>query len=136
VLAASDPMADSQPPSPNRHTSDHLANERTFLAWIRTSIAVIGLGFVVARFSLWLRELAARVEEGKAVHRPGLSLPLGVGMMALGAVIAIMAAWRYRRVRGAIERGEPAAAGRTIVLLTLMVVAMSAALVVYMVATR
>ena len=40
--------------------SDYLANERTFLAWIRTSIAVMSLGFVVAKFSLWLRLLGAR----------------------------------------------------------------------------
>ena len=39
--------------------TEYLANERTFLAWIRTSIAVISLGFVIAKFSVWLNELAS-----------------------------------------------------------------------------
>jgi len=40
------------------NVSDHLANERTYLAWIRTGIAIIALGFVVARFGLFLREIS------------------------------------------------------------------------------
>ncbi|HQT34040.1 MAG: YidH family protein [Thiobacillus sp.] len=44
-----------------KRATEYLANERTFLAWIRTSIAIISLGFVVAKFSLWLRELAAQL---------------------------------------------------------------------------
>ena len=52
---------------PNKHPltevrfeTELLANERTFLAWVRTSIAVMGLGFVVARFGLWIQELVPR----------------------------------------------------------------------------
>jgi putative membrane protein len=44
----------------SKFENELLANERTFLAWLRTSIAVMSLGFVVARFGLWLRELALR----------------------------------------------------------------------------
>ena len=44
-----------------KRATAYLANERTFLAWIRTSIAIISLGFVVAKFSLWLRKLAAQL---------------------------------------------------------------------------
>lgn len=44
-----------------KRATEYLANERTFLAWIRTSIAIISLGFVVAKFSLWLRELATQL---------------------------------------------------------------------------
>jgi putative membrane protein len=64
--------------------NEYLANERTFLAWIRTSIAVMSLGFVVARFSLWLREIAAET--------------------ILGGLLAILAGWRYHAVNRAIER--------------------------------
>lgn len=58
--------------------TDYLASERTFLAWIRTSIAVIGLGFVVAKFSVWLRELAAGINPQSPIRPGGASLPLGV----------------------------------------------------------
>ncbi|MGI0068832.1 MAG: YidH family protein, partial [Nitrosopumilaceae archaeon] len=47
----------SEDKKPDRST-EHLANERTFLAWLRTCIALMGLGFVVARFSLFLREFS------------------------------------------------------------------------------
>jgi putative membrane protein len=133
------PPADpsTTPPKPAPRTSDHLANERTFLAWIRTSISMIGLGFVVAKFSVWLRELAARLDRPTPNHHPtGMSLPLGVAMMGVGGLFAIMAAWRYRRVREAIEAGESAAHDRTVTVVTLLVLAIAAALGVYMVATR
>jgi putative membrane protein len=127
----------SNPAQPrNPHTSDHLANERTFLAWIRTSISVIGLGFVVAKFSVWLRELSARLNEPIQAHHTGLSLPMGVGMMAVGGLFAVMAAWRYRSVRRAIENGGDASDERTVMVVTLLILAIAAALVVYMLATR
>jgi uncharacterized membrane protein YidH (DUF202 family) len=47
--------------SEDAKATEYLANERTFLAWIRTSIAVISLGFVSAKFGVWLRELAIRL---------------------------------------------------------------------------
>ena len=65
-----------------------LAAERTFLAWVRTSIAVVSLGFVVSKFGLWLRELAVQLNPVGSVQSTHLSLPLGVGMMAFGAMLA------------------------------------------------
>jgi putative membrane protein len=50
------------------HSQQHLANERTFLSWLRTSIALIGLGFIVARFGLFLREFGLVV---KNTNHPG-----------------------------------------------------------------
>lgn len=120
----------------NPHTSDHLANERTFLAWIRTSVAVLGLGFVVAKFSVWLRELSARLQEPVQTRHSGLSLPLGIAMMGLGGALAILAAWRYRRVRRAIDRGEEATGEHVVTAVALMVLAMAAALIAYMLATE
>jgi putative membrane protein len=117
------------------HISDHLANERTFLAWIRTSIAVIGLGFVVAKFSVWLRELAVRMDQPPQTHQSGLSLPLGIALMALGALLALTAAWRYRAVKAAILNGDSGEAERTMVVVSLMVAAIAGALIAYMLAS-
>nr|WP_169818738.1 DUF202 domain-containing protein [Niabella ginsenosidivorans] len=47
--------------------SDHLANERTFLAWIRTSIGIMGFGFVVVKFSLFIRQLALALDAPQAL---------------------------------------------------------------------
>ncbi len=113
-----------------------MANERTFLAWVRTSIAVTGLGFVVARFGLWLRQLSARFDAGgPLVRHTGLSLPLGVAMMSVGGLLAVLAGGRYRRVRRAIDADAPAAAGQAVTVVTLLVLAVTASLVIYMLST-
>jgi putative membrane protein len=118
-----------------KRATEYLANERTFLAWIRTSIAIISLGFVVAKFSLWLRELAARLDPQMQVYRVGASMPIGVTMMALGGVLAVLAAWRYHVVNRAIESGVVSADRGLVILVTVMVALLCVAMIVYMLLT-
>jgi putative membrane protein len=115
------------------HTSDHLANERTFLAWIRTSIAVISLGFVIARFSFWLDQLALSTGQHIQLQRTGLSLPIGLGMMGFGALLTILSAVRYRRINQSIERGEVYSSQSLIWLVTVLTVVLAVILIVYLV---
>jgi putative membrane protein len=77
----------------DRKATEYLANERMFLAWIRTSIAVITLGFVIAKFGVWLREIATQLASQSPIRSTGMSLPMGVTMMALGGALAVIAAW-------------------------------------------
>jgi putative membrane protein len=103
---------------------EYLANERTFLAWIRTAIAVVSLGFVVARFSLWLRQMA----EASRAPVPGLrgvSLPMGEILMVFGACLSVLAAWRYHVVNRQIEE-DRVSADRGLILLVAVVVAVLA----------
>jgi putative membrane protein len=70
----------------------YFAAERTFLAWIRTGLGLMGVGFAVSRFGLFLRELSAS-------HLPaqttGLSLWSGVMLVALGVVVTLSAVLRH-----------------------------------------
>src|ERR1043165_5490705 len=98
-------MASKQPHRevPEEHrAAEHLANERTFLAWVRTSIALISLGFVLARLSRALPDADAATAHRLAAK----ALPLGVGMVAFGALLTVLAAWRYHLVNHAIESGR------------------------------
>lgn len=128
------------------HVTDHLANERTFLAWIRTSIALISLGFVVAKFSVWLRQFQATVALQHAqttgdagavalLPRAGVSLPAGIALMAVGAALAIGALLRHDAVARGIARGEFRPARGLVVLLTAAVVLAALAFIAYLAAT-
>ena len=112
-----------------KRATEYLANERTFLAWIRTSVAVVSLGFVMARFSVWLRELAVHREPQVQVHDGGISLPVGVAMMTLGGSLAVLAAWRYHVVNRDIERGKVSADRGLVILVTVMVALLSGAMI-------
>ncbi len=83
----------------------YMAAERTFLAWIRTGLALTGFGFVVARFGLFLRESGPTLD-GDSSNGPGLSLPLGIALIALGTIVTVVSAVRHRRYVRAIDAGD------------------------------
>ena len=83
----------------------YMAAERTFLAWVRTGLALTGFGFVVARFGLFLRE-ASPALDGVSPQGPGLSLPLGIALIALGTLVNVVSAIRHRRYVRAIDAGD------------------------------
>jgi putative membrane protein len=123
------------PISGDKRATEYLANERTFLAWVRTSISVISLGFVVAKFSVWLRQLATRLDPQSHPPRMSASLPIGVTMMALGAVLIVLAARRYWVVNHNIERGDVKADHSLIIIVTAMVALLGVAMIAYLLFT-
>ena len=95
-------------PNPGESSPDprtYLAAERSFLEWIRTGIALMGFGFVVARFGLFLHELANSKELAK-LPEAGFSMPVGILLIGLGVFVNVIAAVRHHRCVKAIDRGE------------------------------
>ena len=88
-----------------------MAAERTLLAWLRTGLALMGFGFVVARFGLFLQELAAATQAAPTRHT-GLSLWSGMSLVTFGVVLNLLAATRYLQFLRRLERGEPDPADR------------------------
>jgi putative membrane protein len=81
------------------------AAERTLLAWVRTGLAMMGFGFVVARFGLFLRELAAA--HGEAVpHSPGYSIWIGAALILFGVLVNILSAVQHVKTLAQLRRGE------------------------------
>ncbi|MFP4006480.1 MAG: YidH family protein [Spirulinaceae cyanobacterium] len=92
-------------PPPIDRQREHQANERTFLAWLRTAISLIGFGFAIARFGLFLQQFQATFELSEPPISPFLtSETLGVGLAIAGIVIIALALWNYNRVYHQIEQ--------------------------------
>ncbi|GAC1399434.1 MAG: DUF202 domain-containing protein [Chloroflexota bacterium] len=93
--------ATTSDPSPGPNAlRDHLANERTFLAWMRTTIAIVALGFVVAKFGLILRESGGQHIQSGTVR---LGAAVGVILVLSGVVTAVLSSFRFLQTRHDIE---------------------------------
>jgi uncharacterized protein (DUF302 family)/uncharacterized membrane protein YidH (DUF202 family) len=84
--------------------SDYLAAERTFLAWIRTGLALMGFGFVVARFGLFLRAL----QPGGPSQSYGLSVWFGTALIILGVIVNIWSVRHHVHLVQELNRGGSA----------------------------
>jgi putative membrane protein len=95
----------TQLPEGSDRQREHQANERTFLAWLRTSIALIGFGFAIARFGIFLRQLRATLAPEVDAPTAGTEL-LGLLLVLAGVGLVLFAAWHYNQVFWQIERGQ------------------------------
>ena len=86
---------------------NHLANERTFLAWCRTGISLIVFAFVIERFDFLIREMKVLAPVPELVKYPAQTQYLALLTFALGAGIILLAGWRFLCIRRHINRGEP-----------------------------
>jgi len=111
--------------------SDHLANERTFLAWVRTGVAIVVFGFAIGRFAIAIRQLAQI--QGRESRTEGLSVWFGT-VAIIGGVLLTLAGWlRYRRTRDLLNSGKFESAGFVIDLAGILTALFGLALAGYLV---
>jgi inner membrane protein YidH len=114
--------------------SDHAANERTFLAWVRTAIAVMAFGFLVEKFDLFL-EIAAKSADVRAPAGGQLLANIaGLALIALGGATMVLAIVRFRRTSLAIDSDErrPGTGEQMDIALGALLAVLGAALFVYL----
>ena len=123
--------------APEQDPRVYFAAERTFLAWIRTGLGLMGIGFAVSRFGLFLREMSASQSHLPA-HSTGLSLWSGVSLVALGVVINVSAVIRHFQLIRELSSGtwRPGRVSRDAVILGLLLAVVGVAMALYLVLLR
>jgi putative membrane protein len=115
--------------------SDHAANERTFLAWVRTAIAVMAFGFVIERFDLFLQLAAPQLALKQAApHSQMIANMAGLAFIGIGVVMIVIAGIRFRKTAKDIETETdvPSPGERFDLALALLLVLLGSALFLYL----
>jgi putative membrane protein len=112
---------------------DHLANERTFLAWIRTSIGIMAFGFVVVKFSLFLKQISIILGKGIADQSKGYSSVAGIVLVIVGAIAAVLSFIRYKRTEKQLDEGYYKHSSLLMTLLTAFIFSVSVFLIIYLI---
>jgi len=120
-------------PSPQSSTRvrDHLANERTFLAWVRTSVSLMGFGVLIARLRYLFVALGTAAPKAGT---PSHSSLLGLAFVIVGLVSLVFATANYTRTRRGIDTGTYEPLGTAIYIISIVIFALGAASVAYLIA--
>ena len=115
----------------------YFAAERTFLAWIRTGLGLMGIGFAVSRFGLFLRQLGV-VEVHHSTRTTGLSLWSGVALVRLGVIVTLSSVLRHIQLIHQLSSGtwQPGQVSRDAVILGLILAAIGVGMAVYLMLVR
>jgi putative membrane protein len=115
----------------------YFAAERTFLAWIRTGLGLMGVGFAVSRFGLFLRQMQAS-EIHSPVRSTGLSVYSGVALVALGVIVNVTAVMQHIRTTRQLRDGSWVAGrvSKSAVILGLILAAVGVGMAVYLLYLR
>jgi putative membrane protein len=119
--------------NPNR-ARDHLANERTFLAWVRTGAAIVVFGFAIGRFAIAMRQLTAL--QGHPIRTVGWSVWMGASSIVSGVVMVVAGLVRYRKTRDQLDAGKFEPAGFVVDLVAILMVVFGVALAGYLIYTE
>ena len=117
----------------------YFAAERTFLAWIRTGLALMGIGFAVSRFGLFLRQVtAAESHLPTNTHATGVSLWSGVALVALGVIVTLSSVLRHIQLTRELRSGtwQPGRISRDAVILGLILAALGVGMAIYLILLR
>ncbi len=123
--------------TPEKDPRTYFAAERTFLAWIRTGLGLMGVGFAVSRFGLFLRELRASATHLPS-HATGVSMWSGVALVCLGILVNVAATVQHLQLVRELRSGSwvPGRVSRMAVSLALLLAAVGMGMAIYLVAVR
>jgi len=116
-----------------QNAREHLANERTLLAWIRTSIGIMAFGFVVVKFSLFIKQISLLLGKNSTIPQHGYSSLIGIFLVAIGAIILVLSYLKYKRTEKQLSTGSFQPSSALILTLTIAILIISILLILYLV---
>lgn len=115
------------------NTTDHLANERTYLAWMRTSIGIMAFGFVVVKFSLFVKRISILFGHPVTVPNRGYSAIVGIVLVLIGTITTIFSYIRYRQSEKQIREGIYVHSTLLITIITVFILIVSILLIAHLI---
>jgi len=113
---------------------EHLANERTLLAWIRTSIGIMAFGFVVVKFSLFVKQISLLLGKNASIpSQHGYSSVVGILLVALGAIILLFSYIKYKQTEKQLNNQSFKPSSKLVLFLTIIILAASVLLILFLI---
>jgi putative membrane protein len=118
----------NEPYKPN----DHLANERTYLAWVRTGIGIMAFGFVVVKFSLFVKQIGLALQTKANARSHGYSAIIGIILVSMGALSIFFAFLQYKKTNKQLKTYTYAPSTMSVSMLTAVILLISILLIAYL----
>ncbi len=118
-----------------QHIREHLANERTLLAWIRTSIGIMAFGFVVVKFSLFIEQISHLLNNNMTIpHQTqrGYSSLIGILLVTVGVIVLMLSYIKYKRTEKQFNTETFKPSSILILSLTITILSIGILLILYL----
>ncbi|WAC13434.1 YidH family protein [Dyadobacter pollutisoli] len=124
-------MAEQERKEPYK-PNDHLANERTYLAWVRTGIGIMAFGFVVVKFSIFVKQIELALQTKANAHSHGYSAIIGIILVSMGALSIFFAFLQYKRTNKQLKTYTYTPSTISVSMLTAVILLISMLLIAYL----
>lgn len=117
-----------------QNAREHLANERTLLAWIRTSIGIMAFGFVVVKFSLFIKQISLLLGKNTSIPpQHGYSSVIGILLVAVGALVLLLSYVKYKKTEKQLNNENFKSSSTLVFSLTIIILIISVLLILYLI---
>ena len=113
--------------------NEHMANERTFLSWIRTGIGIMVFGFVIVKFSSFVNQLPASFFKDSTLPKNGFTIFIGIGLVLTGALTILLSYFKYKQTHKLLQKGEYLYSTLLLTVLTVVIFLMSMIIITYLI---
>jgi len=113
--------------------SENMANEKTFLSWVRSRIGIMVFGFVIVKFSLFVNQLPASFFHQTTIPKNGFTIILGIVLVFTGAFTILLSYWKYKQTHKLLQKGEYLYSTLLLTVLTVVIFVMSIIIIAYLI---